>query len=315
MANVLRRVDIVRVLTEAGINFDPEATVVQLRPIYDAFVEGIARENVGDQADEIRDANGRGNVPEDNEDDVDRQIAILRKKRELIQLQQELGQIERRENQRFDFVAFESMVHRFSGDNSYDVHKWFNDVEDAFAVFGCSERDKFVSTRRMLDGSASMLLRTITVNTYEELKAESIEEFGKVFTMQEVFQQLKACVLKPNESVKRYVIEMQEIASRAPVPEPDLIDFIIDGLNDKTNHVSMLYSATTVKELKALLDCYEKKRRSVPVVVKNNNVGSSVSVTMNSTKPYATGVPMQQTVRCYNCFQYGHYQSTCPAPK
>lgn len=49
---------------------------------------------------------------------------------------------------------------------------------------------------------------------------------------------------------------MQEIANRAPVPAAELVDSIIVGLNDKSNNVTMLHSAGTIKALEELLERY-----------------------------------------------------------
>lgn len=187
------------------------------------------------------------------------QIDELQKRNDFLTMNEGFNRLDLR---RFDFFAFEAMVHRFNGDDSYDVRKWLEDLDDAFSMFECTPSEKLIASRRLLDGTAKLLLRTISVRTYDELKTELLREFGKVFTMQEVFHQLKARTLKPSESVKRYMIEMQEIAMRAKIPEPDLIDIIIDGLNDKSQHVSMLYSAKNMSELKVLLERYEKKRFS-----------------------------------------------------
>lgn len=52
---------------------------------------------------------------------------------------------------------------------------------------------------------------------------------------------------------------MQEIANRAPIPEAELVDAVMDGLNDKSTNIAMLYGATYMTELKMLLERYEKK--------------------------------------------------------
>lgn len=262
---------------------------------------------------EVNDAIQRAEV-----DRLNSEIAVLQKRREMLALN---DGFDRLDIKRFDFVAFEAMVHRFSGDDSYDMCKWFDDLDDAFSIFGCSEGDKFIAARRLLDGTAKLFLRTISVHTYDELKKELIQEFGKVFTMQEVFHQLKSRVLKPTESVKRYVIEMQEIAMRAKIPESDLIDIIIDGLNDKSQHVAMLYSAKNMKEFKSLLDRYEKKRSAGSVKVSGNVAPASLPKSkwpINSAvagKSTAVAKSADTQVRCFNCSQFGHYQGQCQMPK
>lgn len=135
-------------------------------------------------------------------------------------MKEELGAVEPRY---FDFHAFKAMVQHFSGDDSYDVLKWFDDIEDIFGMLGGSERDKFVSTRRVLKGTAKCFVDNITAHTYDELKQELVAEFHKTYTMQDVFKQLEARKLQPNESIQRYVIGMQKIARRVQMPEAELV--------------------------------------------------------------------------------------------
>lgn len=142
MANTLRRDEMITALTEAGITFEPEATVAQLRPLFDEMVADAARANAA-RANEVGQSGGQTvpsgnpqptNVPSANQPPrnenaeggdaetamLDRQLELLRKKREVMELQRELQQFDQR---RFDFVAFEAMVSPFTGDDSYDVNK------------------------------------------------------------------------------------------------------------------------------------------------------------------------------------------------
>lgn len=168
------------------------------------------------------------------------------------------------------------------------------------------------------------MLRACVAHTYDELKQALFEEFGRVFTMNEVFQQLKSRTLKPTESVKRYVLEMQEIASRAAIPEADVIDCIIDGIHDNSNNAAMLSTARNLKELKAMLDRYEKKRSRVPTkpytTAPMNRVAATTTVALaanaaaaNQMKPrvpitanIAGRATVRTDVRCFNCSEFGH---------
>lgn len=394
MANLLRRADIIRVLQEAGVDFDADASMGVLRPLYDqaiaarmvdhhdgqsnsdessddeddgaaareeerARVEAEERERaqVQREADErergrraalvieqLQGDGGREPAPvaaasgslANREADllaeellVDRQLAVMRRKRELLELQRELRDLDTR---RFDFAAFEAMVCKFTGDDAYDICKWFDDLEDAHAAFNCSTRDKFVSTRRLLDGTARVFLRTIRASTYEELKEELLTEFRHTYTMQEVYQQLRARVLGKDEPVQRYVSVMIEIASRAPVPEVDIIDCIVDGLNDKSQNVMLLLNATTIAELKVAVKRYERKRRATAPVatttvsskaaapptnaVLSAALRRAATVASNAASAGAIATPSDMTtVRCYNCMKMGHYQGQCTEPK
>lgn len=191
--------------------------------------------------------------------------------------------MELREMRKMDFLSFEAMVHKFTGDDAYDIRKWFDDLQDAFVVFGCEDRDKFIAARRRMDGTAKIFIQTIRVNNYDDLKEELIVEFGHKFTLREVYQQLKERVWQSSkESLKRYVSVIIEIVNRAKVPETDLVDIIIDGLNDRSGYVSMQYGARSIRELKEALIGYEKKLKDVLPV---RTVAPLFSANQTRTKP------------------------------
>lgn len=221
-----------------------------------------------------------------------------------------------------DFRAIEAMVQKYSGDNPkdpYTIQKRIDDAESVFDLFNCSDKQKFVNACRLLTGTALLHVRNTKVRNYEQLKDELLTEFSRTHTLNDVFQQLKARHLKSNESVQRYVIEMQEIASHAPVPEADLLECIIDGLNDKSHNIGVLLGARTIRELKPLIDRYEKRRIRASVPLNK----SAAKPMPNRSQPEATPKPTNtaaemvtgEQVRCYNCSQFGHYQSQCQKPK
>lgn len=53
---------------------------------------------------------------------------------------------------------------------------------------------------------------------------------------------------------------MRVIADKASIPEKDVVDAVITGLNDKSSFVTMLYNATTFEQLQIQLERYEKLR-------------------------------------------------------
>lgn len=247
MSNVLRRAEIVNALTAAGVQFDPEATVADLRPLFDALLQervvnpaGVVEQQLPvaepppqqpqqpqllQEQPEEADRIARMDQLAAEEAEVDRQLAIMRKKQELSELQRAF---QVNEHRRFDFVAFEAMITPFTGDDSYDVHKWFQDLEDAFEAFRCGERDKFIATRRSIQGTARVFVRGIRVGTYRELKTALLDEFQHAYGMHEVYQQMKERTLKPDESLKHYVAVMIELANRANIPEVDVIILLLN---------------------------------------------------------------------------------------
>lgn len=122
------------------------------------------------------------------EAELDRQIAIARKQMELMQLRSAIQQMDLR---RFNFNAFDGMVNKFSGDNAYDIKKWFQDMENAFALFDSRDSDKLMAARRAIEGTAATFLRSKQVLSYDEFKQLMLGEFEQKLTAREVYEQLE----------------------------------------------------------------------------------------------------------------------------
>lgn len=197
---------------------------------------------------------------------------------------------------RLEFADVESAIPLFTADNTYNVHKWLDDYEDIITSMQGDARLKFLYARRLMAGTAKMFLRTASITTWEELKAALINEFGQRFTRQDIYQQLSRRRIHRDEAVRRYVLHMQEIASHVDVDEFELVQFIIDGLDDRSANVTILYSAKNLKELKELLVTYERRRSkpaapSAPAARQPVNPGPSVPAT--TSKPATSAAQSQ----------------------
>ncbi|XP_031639444.1 uncharacterized protein LOC116351482, partial [Contarinia nasturtii] len=181
-----------------------------------------------------------------------------------------------------------------------------------------------------MTGRAKRFAEITTTFSYDQFKKALLDEYKRAYTVQDVFRQLKARTLKPDETPREYIVEMQYIASRSNIPETDLIDLIISGLNDKSVHASILYSARTLAELKMLMERYEKLRRAsvqprssaMPAAtmkqkpyVPDASANTRAIASASGSAPKSVGEIDLSGIRCYNCFNYGHYQSKCTAPK
>uniref|UniRef100_A0A182PXA5 Uncharacterized protein n=1 Tax=Anopheles epiroticus TaxID=199890 RepID=A0A182PXA5_9DIPT len=115
----------------------------------------------------------------------------------------------------------------------------------------------FIHTRRLLQVSAAIVAQSSRALTLEELKEELISTLSTPPTVEAVLRQLRSCRLSSKETALRYALDMQRIASRAPIPESELISIILDGLGSPTHTVEMQFLANTVNELKPLLRKFE----------------------------------------------------------
>lgn len=109
-----------------------------------------------------------------DEEDLDREIALLEKRRRIAQLRRELAEfddIERDPPRRrhYDFAQIDGTIAKFTGDDTYSVDKWISDFEIAVSPLRCPDDFKLLCARRLMDGTAKIWLRTIIAHTWTEL--------------------------------------------------------------------------------------------------------------------------------------------------
>ncbi|XP_067638262.1 uncharacterized protein [Eurosta solidaginis] len=201
------------------------------------------------------------NETENKVDELEQEITKL-KQREILALQREIQQLQGQSHRSSsaDFASIEVMVQKFTGDDSYHIRKWFGELEDVFGIMCIDEYMQLLCVRRLLDGSAKLFVRTPMVSDYQSLKAALIEQFSISYSLLDVYEELKARKLRSSESVQRYLLEMQLIASKANIHEGDLLDAVIAGIGDKLGAATMLYQANNLRELKIQIDRYDKYR-------------------------------------------------------
>uniref|UniRef100_A0AAG5DT79 CCHC-type domain-containing protein n=1 Tax=Anopheles atroparvus TaxID=41427 RepID=A0AAG5DT79_ANOAO len=110
---------------------------------------------------------------------------------------------------------------------------------------------------------------------------------------------------------------MQNIAG-THIGEEELVGIIIDGLNDPVNTSAMRYVTTTLADLRVYLRKYEVMIASRPTLVTTPRTTAPAARTPSVPTLKPSSAPRTKEVkaepRCYNCSQYGHYQSSCPQP-
>lgn len=199
MAYKLRKAEIVKALTEAGVNVDDNLTLVQLRPLYNQTFAHLPRDqqpgpailanrDTGEADEEKIEVNtvataaptGMGSSnnteaqngqrqqndtitqrPNANPGEIDGADldAQIEIMRKKIELQRLMTELNQVQHRRFEYSHFEGMVQKFTGDDAYDVNKWIRDLERALEMFRCSENEKLMAAMRKIGGTAATFMR------------------------------------------------------------------------------------------------------------------------------------------------------------
>ncbi|XP_040173678.1 uncharacterized protein LOC120906229 [Anopheles arabiensis] len=150
-----------------------------------------------------------------------------------------------------------------------------------------------------------VLARASGLLEYNALKQTLIETFQQTYSVESVYHELRSRRLSTSKSTITYFIDMKNIARKAKIPEGELVDIIIEGINDPVNTAAMRYAARQMDDLLPLLKRYEEMRT-------RHQPSTSAPKDRRSTRD----VPMNiEHVKCYNCLQQGHYQSQCQRPQ
>lgn len=347
MSRVLNRAQLCAALVEAGVEFPLTATVTQLRVLHDQIGADIVDPPLPQDQNNQREQ-PPAEHPYDNEvmleeeanvnaagangaaDNDEIEVARLRRRREILQLQREIREMEIglqpvAQHRRVDYSDIENALPPFTGDDSYNVRKYIADFEEVAGPLDCDDQFRLRSLRRLLSGTAKTFLRTIRAENYFALRDALIIEFDSQLTRPQIFAQLASRHIASHETSHQYVLNMQELASHIEIDDGELLDFIINGFHDPVGTV-ILYSARTVAELKLLLPRYEQRRQrllSAATRMAANKMNTNKATAANKQSTHrstntATKLqqqPQQQLTRCYNCAAFGHFSAQCPQPK
>ncbi|XP_073843779.1 uncharacterized protein [Musca autumnalis] len=320
-------------LKQAGINFPETATIQQLRellrevvgasssssipPLQQAQAEGpppSQQEGQQQQADDVvlvetqqpasmpavTDKSKHAQTTQNETDNIEEQLA---RHLRILQLKKEISALEEKKEMKKSVATFadvEGAMPKFSGDDAYTISKWVQDFDRITDVIKCTEAEKFIYARRMLTGSAALFLRRTKANSWLSLKKELEVEFQKTVGAKEILRKLDARKWdRAGENLHHYVLIMQELADGAPIQEAELVEYIVDGMQERSVAASIFFNVNTVAEFKALIPKYEKmvvERKQKQL--KNSQVDQALA-----------------EVRCFNCQKLGHYATSCRAEK
>ncbi|XP_061515270.1 uncharacterized protein LOC133393627 [Anopheles gambiae] len=239
--------------------------------------------------------------------DNENELNEMRRRLELLELRQRVQTLEYQSGKfSASDLKLDGIIEPFTGDDaSKCIIEWLDELDHHFSLCRVQDSDKFFYVYRLLKGSAAMVAKASRASTLQQLKDELVANFYVTPTTEGVYRQLRNRRLSPHETALRYVLDMQRIASRASVPEPELINIIFEGLGSPSHTAGMRFLVEKVEDLKPLLNKFEAIRpRYVAKSSETPFPSDRKRVTTNrGTTP--------TTVRCFNCSQFGHHQSAC----
>lgn len=131
---------------------------------------------------------------------------------------------------RVEFSDVQYTISPFSGDDLYRITKWLDDFERVMDSVDGNARHRLLFCRRLCTGSAAILLRTITANTYEELKKQLMLDFNRKIDRHNVYVQFASRRIKKDDGLQQYILNTQALAIHADIEESELIRFILEGM-------------------------------------------------------------------------------------
>lgn len=268
------------------------------------------------------------NAPINEDAELDQELERLDKRRRIAQMRAELAAMEntvlnvQSYVRRLEFTDIQHAIAPFSGDNTYGIRKWLIDFNNIMDASFADNRIRLLFARRLMTGSAAIFLRNVTADTWDILQQQLVREFGRQINRRDIYLQLASRSIRRDETTRQYVLTMQDLARQGDIGEQELVQIIVDGLNDHSAAVTMLYQANSIDNLKDLLVVYERYRnRSVSrtVVQPASSIKPSLPI-----RPVNSNLPVQprpippnstESPRCFNCRQFGHTANLCFRPK
>lgn len=320
MANRMTKAELIEWLCEHGVEFPASATVKHLRALYES-AEGVNKEN--EQQSEVNDASsqdGGGSEAAEEERALDSELRILQKKKMIADLRREVAALEITTGKQPEFSDIKYSVRSFSGDDVIDAKKWIDDFEQSCNAVNGDDIFKLKCVRRLMEPGteAETFLHVDKSTTYTDFKKNFVDNFGHVYSISEVIDKLRRTTFRAAKtSVTGYILKMEEIGSRAKIEETQMVQLIIDGFQDHTADVAILYPAKTIMELKQLSRRYAQLRESRSSRTLAPSTSSSAAKP-RIRKPEEVHVKITDSgsgLRCFNCSGIGHYSADCLEPR
>ncbi|GFX05824.1 CCHC-type domain-containing protein [Trichonephila clavipes] len=89
------------------------------------------------------------------------------------------------------------------------------------------------------------------------MKEHLLNEFSNRVNSAQLYNMMQARRLKLTETLQEYFLTMRNLAHKGAVGDSSLMDYIVGGIPDSSNHKIILYGSKTLSEFKDKLKIYE----------------------------------------------------------
>lgn len=206
----------------------------------------------------------------------------------------------------FSLRDIDDSIEKFCADDSQDVTVWIDDFEEFAETLNWDDLQKYVACKKYLSGTAKKFVFAQSgLTNWRKLKRALTDEFSSKSNSADIHRKLMSKKKSANEKMLDYVYDMQRLAKMGRIDESTLCEYICDGICDSMTNKAILYTATTVSDLKVKLETYEKMlSKSKGAIRKSGEEDRSQKSKEVKRK--------NQKLTCYNCGTDGHRSNECP---
>ncbi|XP_065365508.1 uncharacterized protein LOC135958534 [Calliphora vicina] len=299
----------------------------------DNKVEPDKVKNVEDTVDKLNESknventeNASKNVTDKQREEIEtltRQIEVLRKRKQLLELQNELAKCEINENKctnnrvvtrDVSFDTLREFLPVFDGDNNFEI--WLCLLENVRNNYVVGDDMLRALICNKLKGRAQEWLYTNPVHMSETLD-DFLQEMKNMFGMKEsklnVRYKMQNRVWQKGERFDTYYNEKLLLANSLKIDEDEFIEYIIEGIPDvNLRNTAKLRCFTTKNEI---LQAFRNVELITNTTLQQSSGRSSATNNFAAKSGKVTEQPPKRDIKCYNCNSKGHIASDCRKPK